>query len=175
MILDAVDSKSLRIRRPYSAHSKPIAEGYFTMNGDGNDWVTGGQQYTYDISKGDKFRISVDQNRRGINLWIDGYNGDWFEMDLLAAKDKTLSPGEYLNAHRAPFSGAGPGIDIGGNGRGCNTIVGTFIVIESMFGNNSEVECLDAAFVQHCEGGSSALRGRVRIVNPPQVNSSSLH
>ena len=101
------------------------------MTGDQGDWVTGGASYTYDINQGDILRISADTTGRGVSLSITGYNGDWFDMDLKAAEGKRLEAGEYFNATRAPFSGAGPGIDIGGNGRGCNTILGHFIVIES--------------------------------------------
>src|SRR5436190_1811699 len=41
-----------------------------------------------------------------------------------------LSVGTYANATRYPFNGAGPGIDISGNGRGCNTECGTFQILE---------------------------------------------
>ncbi len=88
-------------------------------------------------------------------------------MDLKAPQGTQLVAGDYPNATRAPFSGAGAGIDIGGNGRGCNTIEGSFVVADAAYGPNGYVEQLDATFEQHCEGGEAALRGRVVIGNPP--------
>ena len=55
------------------------------------------------------------------------------------------------------------GLSWGGNGRGCNTLTGWF-VIDKISYVNGNVKELDARFEQHCEGGSSALRGRIRRV-----------
>jgi hypothetical protein len=149
------------------AHAQPVTAGTFTMTGDIGDYITGGDTYSYDAAAGDRLSISADDALRGVSLSIDGKNGDWWSMDLKAPAGQQLTVGNYPEATRAPFSGAGAGIDIGGNGRGCNTIEGSFTVADVAFGPHGYVERLDATFEQHCEGGDAALRGRVVIDNPP--------
>jgi hypothetical protein len=149
------------------AHAQTVTSGTFTMTGDSGDYITGGATYGYDASAGDSLSVRADDDLRGIYLSISGKNGDWWSMDLNAPLGKTLAAGEYPEATRAPFSGAGAGIDIGGNGRGCNTITGSFVVAEAVYGPYGYVEKFDATFEQHCEGGTAALRGRVVINNAP--------
>jgi hypothetical protein len=56
---------------------------------------------------------------------------------------------------------------LAGNGRGCNTLTGTFTIINAVFADNGYVQTFDATFEQHCEGGIPAARGEVHIANPP--------
>ncbi len=149
------------------AHAQPVVAGTFTMTGDVGDYITGGETYSYDASAGDQLTIRADDQLRGVSLSINAKNGDWWSMDLKAPLGKKLAVGDYPEATRAPFSGAGAGIDIGGNGRGCNTIKGSFVIADVAFGPHGYVERLDATFEQRCEGGDAALRGRVVIGNPP--------
>ncbi|GAB3067791.1 hypothetical protein [Micromonospora schwarzwaldensis] len=78
-----------------------------------------------------------------------------------------LTPGTYENATRYPFNGAGPGLSLHGNGRGCNELTGTFTVLNAVFGPNGYVQTFDATFEQHGEGGTAAARGEAHIANPP--------
>jgi hypothetical protein len=149
-----------------AAQAAPVTSGTFTMTGDPGDYIAGGRTYSYDAAAGDQLTISAGSDLRGVYLSINAMNGDWWSMDLRAPLGKQLAVGSYPNATRAPFSGAGAGIDIGGNGRGCNEITGSFEVADVAFGPNGYVERLDATFEQHCEGGDPALRGRVVIGNP---------
>jgi HYR domain-containing protein/VCBS repeat protein/List-Bact-rpt repeat protein len=72
-----------------------------------------------------------------------------------------LSPGEYTGATRAPFSYPGPGLDVSGNGWGCNTVAGRFTVYESVY-ENDEIVRFAADFEQHCDGIVPALFGSLR-------------
>jgi hypothetical protein len=150
-----------------SALAQPVEAGTFTMTGDPGDYITGGETYSYDVAAGDQLSITADSELRGVSLWINAANGDWWSMDLRAPLGQQLAVGDYPDATRAAFSGAGAGIDISGNGRGCNTIEGSFTVADVAFGPNGYVQRLDATFEQHCEGGEPALRGHVVIGNPP--------
>ena len=52
-----------------------------------------------------------------------------YTMDFAAPTGGQLSVGEYDNAERYPFESAGhPGLDISGDGRGCNQDFGWFII-----------------------------------------------
>jgi hypothetical protein len=46
-------------------------------------------------------------------------------------------------------------------------LTGRFDVLEATFGPNGYIERFHATFEQHCEGATAALRGEVRVVNPP--------
>ena len=83
---------------------------------------------------------------------------------LAAAPGQALAPGSYTGAQRAEFRAAGaPGIDVTGDGRGCNTDAGSF-TINSIAGNPSgAVMMLDAAFTQYCDSSSYPLTGVVKV------------
>ncbi len=75
--------------------------------------------------------------------------------------DTYLAPGEYLDAERAPFASPGhPGLDVSFQNRGCNTLTGSFNILEASFGVDGAVDSFRATFSQNCEGGPAALIGR---------------
>jgi hypothetical protein len=149
------------------AQAQVVETGTLAFSGDPGDWVSGGQAYAYDTADGDRLNISSNAENSVITISLDGFNGDWWHLDFEAPDGAALAPGVYERATRYPFNGAGPGLSLGGNGRGCNTLTGTFTVTEATFGPSGYVEAFGATFEQHCEGGSTAARGEVHIANPP--------
>jgi hypothetical protein len=84
----------------------------------------------------------------------------WFSSSEL---DQPLREQVYRMAERAPFASPGhPGIDIGGSGRGCNTISGEFEIVRLLWAGNQLRE-LTIVFNQHCERGATSLRGCIHI------------
>jgi hypothetical protein len=72
-------------------------------------------------------------------------NGDWWFLDLAAPSGQVLAPGTYTGAPRNPFNSfAEPDLSVGGNGRGCNTLTGSFTISNVVFGPNGYVQTLDA-------------------------------
>ena len=72
-----------------------------------------------------------------------------------------LAVGKYDNAERAPFATPGhPGLDVSGDGRGCNKIQGSFEVFAISW-SVSILKSFTATFEQHCDGIKPALRGCV--------------
>lgn len=68
----------------------------------------------------------------------------------------------YENATRYPFqSPTLPGLDVSGDGRGCNTLTGRFDILEISYASG-QISSFAADFEQHCEGGTPALFGSVR-------------
>src|SRR5436305_2000111 len=91
---------------------------------------------------------------------VDGANGDWWSAEFVPAAGDILVAGEtYANATRYPFSGSGPGLDVSGMGRGCNTLTGSFTVNSARFAADGTLKNASISFVQHCEGGTPALHG----------------
>ncbi|KUN17328.1 hypothetical protein AQJ23_41030 [Streptomyces antibioticus] len=149
------------------AHALPVTDGTFAFSGDEGDYISGGQSYSYSTASQDRLNISADTAGNGVHLSVDGAHGDWWSLDLTAPSGQTLAPGTYTGATRYPFNGsAEPGLDLSGNGRGCNTLTGEFTITDVELGPQGYVKKLDASFVQHCEGFTPAARGEVHIDNP---------
>jgi len=149
---------------PSSASATTAASGSVTMTSDAGDYIGGGQSYSYVAGQD---ILTSSGSASVIQIAVNGYNGDWWTLDFAAPSGQSLSVGTYADATRYPFQGAGPGLAVSGNGRGCNTLTGSFTVSAVNFGPNDYLESFDASFEQHCEGGDPALRGEVHIVNPP--------
>ncbi|WFE37993.1 hypothetical protein [Micromonospora sp. WMMD998] len=149
------------------AQAQPVASGSVTFGGDPGDYITGGRSYAYSVADGDQLTTAASADTSHVSVGVNGYQGDWWSVDFDAPGSTPLTPGTYQNATRYPFNGAGPGLSLDGNGRGCNELTGTFTVLNAVFGPNGYVQTFDATFEQHCEGGTPAARGEVHIANPP--------
>jgi hypothetical protein len=150
-----------------AAHAQTVTSGSLSFSGDPGDYITGGQSYSYATTSGDQLSVSSSTNNNVVSISVNAYNGDWWYLDFASPVGQALVPGTYLNATRYPFNGAGPGLSLVGNGRGCNTLTGSFTIINAVYGPNGYVQTFDATFEQHCEGGDPAARGEVHIANPP--------
>jgi len=85
---------------------------------------------------------------------------DQFDVWFAAPAGSPLVPGTYEDAQRFDFRAAGhPGLDVFGDGRGCNTVAGRFIVDDATYAANGNPLTFAARFEDHCEGGSAALFG----------------
>ncbi|MFD9358648.1 hypothetical protein [Streptomyces sp. NPDC060031] len=149
-----------------AAHAQSVTEGTVTFGGDPGDYISGGGSYAYSAAQ-DRLDVAGSADRGQVSVGISGTNGDWWTLDLAAPSGTELKAGAYAGATRFPFNGGqAPGLSLGGNGRGCNTLTGSFSISKIAWGPNGYVEALDASYEQHCEGGEPALRGQVHIKNP---------
>ena len=106
---------------------------------------------------------------------VQGNYVDWWYVTIAAPIGQPLAVGHYGGAVRAAFRPAGtPGLDINGNGRGCNELTGQFDVTAVSFSSYGDVSLFDATFEQHCEGGTTALTGRIRLEIPPPTPGVTL-
>src|SRR5438445_7090956 len=106
---------------PAHAEFKPTS-GSVTMISEGGDWVGGGTDRLYDAAE----TLSISGGLGGVEVSVSS-GSEWFHLRFEPASGKQLEVGEYEGAER--FAGAGtPGLDIGGDGRGCNEDLGRFIV-----------------------------------------------
>ncbi|MCX4910861.1 hypothetical protein [Streptomyces sp. NBC_00878] len=97
-----------------------------------------------------RFRVSTDTT--------------WWDVDLAAPMGEKLHPGVYRDAERAPFrTGRAPGLDVSGDGRGCNEVYGEFSVDQVETDASGAITVLDATYTQHCESADApALKGVVK-------------
>lgn len=153
---------------PWAPEASAIgaSSGSLTMESDVGDYIGGGSTYAYTTNNGDDFDSTADGS--SVRIAVSAANGDWWFLEFAAPEGQSLVEGSYHGATRAPFRGPGvPGLDVFGNGRGCNELTGTFTVLEASYGPSNYLERFGATFEQHCEDGLPALRGEVWVVNPP--------
>ncbi|HEY9064359.1 MAG TPA: hypothetical protein VIO33_05200 [Burkholderiaceae bacterium] len=135
----------------------PTSGNYVYLQSDLGDYIGGGGTYLYTPSNatltpsgsGGRFSIAVN----GAQYWY----GDFQAMIGLAL----LQPGYYGDLQRYPFENpAKGGISWWGNGNGCNTLKGWFIV-DAVSYSGVTLTSIDLRFEQHCEGFGPALHGAI--------------
>lgn len=150
------------------AQASPVDTGTLTMESDPGDYIGGGGTYSYSTSSADSFNASATDNGSQVTADVFAANGDDWFLDFEGTNNQPLTAGTYKGAIRFPFNPITvPGLSIFGNGRGCNTLTGDFVVNAAEFGPAGYIVLFDVTFEQHCEGGTPALRGHLVISNPP--------
>jgi hypothetical protein len=157
-----------------TAKATPIA--HLTLQGQPGDFIAGGLNFdfTYTPLNSQLFAAQIRRTIPSGPAEIDfilgtvtsGSNNTFatlfFGTDQLGIP---MQPGVYLNAQRADFAAPGhPGLDVGFQNRGCNTLTGNFTVQTAQFilggpGGTAVVDRFAATFEQHCEGATPALFG----------------
>ncbi|HUQ63095.1 MAG TPA: hypothetical protein VM121_05040 [Acidimicrobiales bacterium] len=147
-----------------SAGAETISSATITMFSDPGDYIGGGSSREYDQVNA---TVSGSATSAGINLMASGgTSGSSFTFNIAPAQGSTFMVGYYPGAQRTPFRSAGrPGIDISGDGRGCNEVAGAFEIRDISF-SGSTIIALDLLYEQHCEGGGPALFGEIQIGRP---------
>src|SRR4051812_50058017 len=122
------------------------------MLSDAGDYIGGGQPRVYTPANG---QVTVSGGTGAVSVGVSGGSrGDQFTLEFAAPAGQALAPGVYDDAQRASFRSAGrPGIDIYGDGRGCNTDSGRFEVRDIAVDGSGAVQGLWIVYEQHCEGG----------------------
>ncbi len=139
-----------------AAGSTPSTGNFVYLNSEPGDYIGQGQVYTY-TSQNATINLAPNGGRLsvGINGWQ--WNGDFQAMNTLSQ----LQPGYYPDLKRYPFHNpAKGGLNWSGEGRGCNTLEGWFVIDRVVYTNGS-LTSLDLRFEQRCGGGSAALHGVV--------------
>ncbi len=148
-----------------TASAAPVAPASLTMTSDPGDFIGQGQTWSYATAGRDAF--STSYTGEAVQIAVDGANGDWWYVRFSAPNGQQLAPGTYAGATRYPFQAPSvPGLSVSGEGRGCNTLTGSFEVHEARYAADGTLARLRATFEQHCEGKVPALRGSVEF-GPP--------
>ncbi|MBC7994657.1 MAG: hypothetical protein H7Z15_15615 [Rhizobacter sp.] len=143
------------------AGATPASGNYVYLQSDAGDFIGGGQTYLYTPGTA---TVSVTGSGRQAQVNVNG-GGGWSANFVGMNSIAQLTPGYYGNLQRWPFHNAAKGgMNWSGNGRGCNTLSGWF-VIDSISFASGNIASIDLRFEQHCEGGGPALRGKIHWVN----------
>jgi hypothetical protein len=155
--LEVTDAAGTRTDVPLQGFAYGGETG-LTMISDPGDYIGGGATWSY----GPASRYGVSGSRTGLHVSVTGANGDWWYLDFVPAQGDVLAPGTYTDATRYPFNGSGAGLDVSGEGRGCNELDGRFTVNEFTTSGGA-LRSLSISFEQHCEHSAKALRGTFKF------------
>jgi len=141
-----------------------------SMTSDPGDFIGQGQNWFYS-SGTSQIALGINEpDETYLHGSINAPNGDWWYIDIAAPAGQRLVPGTYTGAERYPFNSDGtPGLSVDGNGRGCNTLTGSYTIYDAQYRSDGTIASLDLTFEQHCEGVEPALRGEIRIGPPDTV------
>lgn len=169
---------SIRTPRPATTPQPATQSGdLFTMNSAEGDYIGGGQNRSFTEDNATFTVLYFD----GTYLRVSVTTGDpfdpaseWWTIEVAAPPGSPLAVGSYPNARRAPFRDDAPGLDIYGDGRGCNQVYGKFVVDTANYDESGAIVALDLSYTQHCEGAESpALTGELRLgPTPLEVGAS---
>jgi hypothetical protein len=101
-----------------------------------------------------------------LDVSVKATDGSVWTARIQAPSGRMLTPGAY-DATRFSSS-LTAGLWIAGDGRGCNAVTGRMVIYTADFDMGRRVSRFDAAFEQHCEGGTTALIGEL-VVAPPKA------
>jgi hypothetical protein len=135
-----------------------IGDDRLHMVSDAGDYI--GQGRTWDYNEANMTLVPAGNFQNGASFALTS-GSEWWYLDFAGGNNEPLHMGLYKGATRFPFNSTGPGLDVSGNGRGCNTLTGEFNVLQVEYGPTGIPTTFWATFEQHCEGGVPALRGEL--------------
>src|ERR1700737_1888810 len=142
--------------------SAGAASTLLILNSQPGDYIGGGITQTFTPADG-TFAVNTTYNGGAqVSFHTPNFSSSW-NLSFGPPTGQALKPGEYETAQRFAFhSPTRPGLDVSGDGRGCNIITGRFLVSDITFAPNGNIQMLAVDFEQHCEGAAPALFGSVR-------------
>ena len=127
------------------------------LQSDADDYIGQGRTYEYTPASA---ALTVTATGGRLSVHIDG-DESWFGEFQMPATATRIEAGTYANLARYPFHDPSRGgLSWSGEGRGCNTLTGSFTVDTVRYAGDT-LTAIDLSFEQHCEGGAPALRGTI--------------
>lgn len=132
-----------------------------TLDSDPGDWILAGDDQ---VLSGPGWTITgvVGESRIAIQAYRPEAN---FQLEFSTPTGVAIAhPARYGGIEGfVSSSGARPSLNVSGNHRGCNRVLGWFQILEIEVGAAGELLKLALDFVQLCEGYAGGLYGAVRI------------
>ena len=175
MSLAFAPAVSASVTLPPGSITLPSYGGFLYMNSQSGDYIGGGVERLY-TSADSTMDGTLPRGASGFHgRVINGYYLHWWYIDIVAPPGQPLAVGSYTGAVRdISQTATTPGVDVSGDGRGCNTLTGQFDVNEIGYNSFGDLQVFDATFEQHCEGATPALFGRIRLEIPPPTPGVTL-
>jgi len=141
--------------------SAATPQTFLTLISQPGDYIGQGITQTFTPADG-SFSVSNTADTVSISFNTSNFSQFWY-LDFGSPSTVKFGRGEYDGAQRTAFrSPTRPGIDVFGDGRGCNTDTGRFLVSDFALNTDGTIARLAIDFEQHCEGAPPALYGSFR-------------
>jgi hypothetical protein len=140
--------------------SAATPQTFLTLTSQPGDYV--GQGITQTLTPADGTFV-VSNSTNTVSVSFQGSPGEFWYLNFGTPATQKFGRGQYEGAQRTPFrSPTKPGIDVSGEGRGCNTDAGRFLVTDFALNTDGTIARIAIDFEQHCEGAPPALYGSIR-------------
>lgn len=135
--------------------------GSLTLSGDAGEFVSAGKSWNL---KNPAQAIQLTQDGPGEIEISFGHGESEFDASFSTDTGQRFVVKTYGGAERFGFASDGhPGIEISGDGRACNGIVGSFTVTNVTYGADGSVSHFSASFVQRCDDSKLTAKGAVDL------------
>ena len=141
------------------------------LNSQPGDWVGAGLQQTFTQADGQFTALTIANGGIQVGFHTPDYSHFWY-VTFGAANSRKLVTNQYEGAQTfSVHSPTHPGLDVYGDGRGCNLDVGRFYLSDIAFNLDGTVSRLAIDFEQHCTGAfvGPALYGSVRYNSASKI------
>jgi FG-GAP repeat len=175
--LIVADKSGAKTAVPLSVNTEPppeppISSNSATLVSEPGDYIGFGEDLLFD----EPGAVSVTGEPHDVQVEVE-YDYESFYFDFAAPAGKQLKVKEYSHAERYFGEPEGPALLwVDGDGRGCSSDFGRFIIKDIHFNGSGEVERFWALYEQHCEGPNApALFGEIRVGEPPTQAPEIVH
>ena len=143
--------------------STPASGNFVYLESDSGDFIGQGRTHIYTPSNTTKFNVGANGGHFGISIdYYENYLDYWWGDFQGPNNQNQIQPGYYSGLLRYPFHNqAAGGLSWSGAGRGCNMLVGWFVVDYVSY-VNGVLTGIDIRFEQQCESSPKALHGAIR-------------
>jgi hypothetical protein len=145
------------------------AQTILILNSQPGDYIGQGLRQTYTPADGPFTITTTYNNGVTVSFHTPDYS-HWWYLDFGPPSSRTFAINQYEGAQRFAFhSPTMPGLDISGDGRGCNTLAGRFFLSDLAFNTDGTIARLAIDFEQHCEVLGPPLYGSIRYNSASKI------
>ncbi len=150
------------------------------LESETGDYVGQGQNLVYEDTYASFFQSEMPANASeipdsvSITVASRGFQSSTWRLSF-ATTDGPLAVGDYDNAKRFVSNNGNPGLEVFGEGRGCNRLEGSFSIKQISHHSDFTVKSLEATFEQRCENFDSTLRGTLFFNTTPACYQYESH
>ena len=139
------------------------------LNSQPGDYIGQGLQQTFTPADGTLTASALANGGVQVSFHNSDFSQFWF-LNFGPPSPQKIVASEYEGAQRFAFhSPTRPGLDVFGDGRGCNNVTGRFLVSDFALNVDGTLARFAVDFEQHCEGANPALYGSVRYNSGSKV------
>jgi Ca2+-binding RTX toxin-like protein len=152
--------------------STAVATTSLILDSDRGNYIGQSDYYSYTPATGSFGAVRAyptnPSSNNAVRVFYSDYvaSATWWDLEFAAPNNAPLTAGTtYTNVARFPFQTSGqPGLDVGGSGRGYNTLTGEFTIHQIIYGTDSKIISLDASFQEYGDGDpmTESFKGRIK-------------